>query len=63
MRFGVALAIVALGLGACGVTTYKSNLAFDVTQQAYVTDRTTQAVVVSYADDAPHRPCSALIVC
>ncbi len=63
MRFGVAMAFVAFGLGGCGVTTYTSNLAFDVTQRAYVTDSTTQAVVVSSADGAPHPPCSGLIVC
>ena len=63
MRFGVALAIVVFGLGGCGTKTYKSNLAFDVTQQAYVTDRPAQAVVVSYGGDAPQRPCSGLIVC
>ena len=63
MRFGVASAILALSLGACGGTTYKSNLAFDVTQQAYVTDRTTQAVVVSYANGPLELPCSELIVC
>ena len=63
MRFGVALAIVAIGLGGCATRTYTSNLAFDVTQQAYVTDRTTQAVVVERADSAPQRPCSGRIVC
>ena len=63
MRFGVALVVVAFGLGGCGAGTYTSNLAFDVTQHAYATDRTTQAVVVSYADHAPQRPCSGLIVC
>ncbi len=49
MRSGLALAILAIGLGGC-VRTYTSNLAFDVTQQAYVADATAQAVVVSYAD-------------
>ena len=63
MRFGVASAMLALSLGGCGGTTYKSNLAFDVTQHAYVTDSTIQAVVVSYANQPPELPCSELIVC
>jgi hypothetical protein len=63
MRFVVAWAIVVLGLGGCGARTYTSNLVFDVTQRAYVTDRPIQAVVVSDTGDAPHRPCSGPVVC
>ena len=48
MRFGLLLAILALGVSGCAATTYESNLAFDLTQQAYATDRTAEAVVVSY---------------
>ena len=63
MRFGLVLAIMALGLGGCIPRTYESNLAFDVTQRAYATDRTAQAVVVTYLEDDPERPCSGLVVC
>jgi hypothetical protein len=63
MWFVVAWTIVVLGLGGCSARTYTSNLAFDVTQRAYVTDRPVQAVVVSHTVDARHRPCSGLVVC
>jgi hypothetical protein len=60
MRLGFVLAMVTLGLGGCS-STYKSNLAFDVTQRAYVTDRTAEAVVVTTF--APEPDCSGLVVC
>jgi hypothetical protein len=63
MRFAVAMAIVAFSLGGCATRTYTSNLAFDLTQQAYVKDETTQAVVVSPAAAEPQRPCSGRIGC
>ena len=61
MRLGLVLAIVALGVSGC-TRTYESNLAFDVTQRAYATDRTAQAVVVTYIDGTPQN-CSGLVVC
>jgi hypothetical protein len=61
----VLLTIVALAaaLGGCSTSTYESNLAFDLTQRSYATDRKAKAVVVSYAEAEPTRHCSELVVC
>lgn len=64
MRVLLLISATAAALGACSTSpTYESNLAFDLTQRAYATDRKAQAVVVSYAEAAPSRPCSDLVVC
>ena len=53
MRFGLLIATLAFGLGGCAATTYESNLAFDLTQQAYATDSPAEAVVIRRVEDSP----------
>ena len=59
------LVIAALGVLMCGCTqrAYRSNLAFDVTQRAYVVDRPVEAVAVTYSPARPVQDCSRLVVC
>ena len=63
MRVLLAIVALAAALGGCSTSTYESNLAFDLTQRAYQTDRKAEAVVVSYVEAPPTRDCSDLVVC
>ena len=63
MRVVLGMLVLAAALGGCTGSTYESNLAFDLTQRSYATDRNAEAVVVSYEEPAPTRHCSDLVVC
>lgn len=60
MRNLILVCVAFGGLAAC-TTAETSNPAFDLTQQAYVTDSRLPVVAVGYV--AEDSGCSALVVC